>query len=92
MGTANQVETISTKPNAQLTAQQQKLYIQMVLLAYFGEVVWEHECSTVVRFKNMETARKASIEFNRYGYRNELRSGNRTSSGYVNVEHKSIKE
>lgn len=90
MGTNSTMET--GKPNANLTAQQQKLYINFVLLAYFGEVVWEHEQSTVVRFKDMETAQKASIEFNRYGYRNQLRAGNRTNSGYVNVEHKSIKD
>lgn len=90
MGTVNPLEI--SKPNSNLTAQQQKLYINFVLLAYFGEIVWEYECSTVVRFKDMETAQKASIEFTRYGYHNELRAGNRTNSGYVNVQHKSIKD
>lgn len=93
MGTTSKMETSKqNKPNSNLTAQEQKLYINFILLAYFGEVVWEYECSTVVRFKDMETAEKASLEFNRYGYSNSIRAGNRTNSGYLNVMHKSIKE
>ena len=92
MGTTHQMETENNKPNQQLTTQEQKIYINFVLLAYFGEVVWEHECSTVVRFKDMETAQKASHEFTRYGYRNHIRAGNRTNAGYINVEHKSIRD